>query len=323
MEEKYYFGNTLQIRGVEEYRLTEGKAAGMRMLQVRNGLGLEVTVSPERCADIARVIYKGDNLGYFSPTGHVAPAYYDGVGDGMLRSFTGGFLTTCGLTNVGVPCEDAGEALPLHGRISNQPAEHCWWTEEADEFVIHAKMRQGAMFQEKLELHRRIRIGKKKNQIKIEDCIRNCGEQETPCMILYHMNMGYPLLTEHAKLTIPSVRVEGRNELAKEYLESWDQIIEPGSMKEEVCYYHSFEKDGFARIYNPDLKKGVEIRFDAESLNCFVEWKMMGKYDYVLGLEPGNCYPNGRKAERERGALVTLPEGGEKHYAVEIQIVEE
>lgn len=66
VKEDYYFGNPDQIRGVEECYLLEGKADGVRIMRVRNGLGLEVTVCPDRCADITRVIFKGDNMGYFA-----------------------------------------------------------------------------------------------------------------------------------------------------------------------------------------------------------------------------------------------------------------
>ena len=45
------------VSGVEEYRLIGGKGDGMRLLQVRNGLGLEFTVSPDRAADITRLSY--------------------------------------------------------------------------------------------------------------------------------------------------------------------------------------------------------------------------------------------------------------------------
>ena len=40
-----YIGHPSQLSGVEEYRLIGGKGDGMRLLQVRNGLGLEFTVS--------------------------------------------------------------------------------------------------------------------------------------------------------------------------------------------------------------------------------------------------------------------------------------
>ena len=81
-----YIGNPMQIRGVEEHRLCGGKGDGMRLFQIRNGKGLEITVSADRCADISRLTYKGVNFGYFSPCGYVAPSYYDSVGAGFLKS---------------------------------------------------------------------------------------------------------------------------------------------------------------------------------------------------------------------------------------------
>jgi len=38
----------------------------------------------------------------------------------------------------------------------------------------------------------------------------------------------------------------------------------------------------------------------------FTQWKMLGKYDYVLGLEPSNCSIEGRLADRKKGVLKTL-----------------
>ena len=119
-----YTGHPNQICGVEKLRLSCGKGNGMRMLYVRNGKGLEFWISVDRCADISRLSFKGDNFGYFAPCGYVSPAYYDNTGDGFLNSFTAGFITTCGLENVGNACTDEGEKLPLHGSISNTPCEN-------------------------------------------------------------------------------------------------------------------------------------------------------------------------------------------------------
>ena len=52
-----YIGHHSQVFGVTESRLTGGKADGMRVLEVRNGKGLEFTVSLDRCADIPYLFY--------------------------------------------------------------------------------------------------------------------------------------------------------------------------------------------------------------------------------------------------------------------------
>ena len=103
MNQSAYYGHESQLFGVEEVRLQGGKGDGMRLLQVRNGKGLDFTVSADRCADISRLHFRGENCGFFSANGYVAPAYYDDKEAGWLKNFTAGFLTTCGL-------------LALHGR---------------------------------------------------------------------------------------------------------------------------------------------------------------------------------------------------------------
>lgn len=53
-----YIGHETQISGVEEHRLVGGKGDGMRLYEVCNGKGLEMTLSPDRNGDITRLRYK-------------------------------------------------------------------------------------------------------------------------------------------------------------------------------------------------------------------------------------------------------------------------
>ena len=60
-----YIGHPAQISGVEEVILAKGKGKGMTLLQVRNGLGLELVLSADRAMDIARVTFKAIILAIF------------------------------------------------------------------------------------------------------------------------------------------------------------------------------------------------------------------------------------------------------------------
>lgn len=318
-----YIGHESQLYGVEEHRLVGGRGDGMRLLQVKNGKGLEFTVSADRCADISRLSYRGINMGYFSPCGYVAPAYYDDKGVGFLKSFSAGFLTTCGLTAVGSPCEDQGEGLPLHGTIGNTPAEHIYWEHDEKGICVHAVIKDEGIFSHKLILYREIACSTEENVLIIRDKVVNHGDTESPVMLLYHMNMGYPLLSENAKLYIPSCEVMPRNDHAAEGLDAWQQMVPPQPRFEEQCYFHKFQDKGFAGIYNPDINQGLTISFDADKLQYFTEWKMMGERDYVLGLEPGNCHPDGRDKMRREGKLTVLAPGESVSYQVKVTMVEE
>lgn len=315
-----YIGHDTQYYGIEEHRLVGGKGDGMRLLEVNNGKGLEMTVSLDRCADISRLKFQGLNMSYFSPCGYVAPAYYDDKGANWLKSFTAGFLTTCGLQAVGSPCVDEGEELPLHGSLANFPAEQVYWTEENKELVIHAVVRDEGIFARKLRLIREIRISLEENEFTIIDKIVNTGDTVQPIEILYHMNMGYPLLDEDSIVEIPSVEVIPRDAHAAEDIENCLQMIKPETGYVERCYYHKFDKNGRASIYQPKTGHKLEMEFDEKELDGFVEWKMMGVRDYVLGLECGNCYPDGRDVMRKTGMLKFLEPGQTKEYKVKIKV---
>ncbi len=317
-----YIGHPAQISGAEEVILAKGKGKGMTLLQIRNGIGLEITLSADRAMDIARVALKGDNLGYFSPCGYVAPSFYDNRGSGFLKSFTAGFMTTCGLSAVGSPCTDNGEELPLHGTIANTPCENYSYEETETEITVKAQVRDAAIFSHQLVMEREYRISKTQNKVLLCDKIKNTGSSETPLEVLYHCNIGYPLLSENTVLDIPAVMTEPRNDHAKEGISDCLKVEKPQRGYEEMCYYHTLSC-GRVSAYNPDIKKRAAISFDVGELPYFTEWKMMGEHDYVLGLEPGNCLPDGRDVMRRKGLLEFLKPGEEKFHHIEFCFTEE
>ena len=146
------------------------------------------------------------------------------------------------------------------------------------------------------------------NSIIVSDSVTNEGEK-SPYMILYHCNMGYPLLDEESLVCIPNNGVVPRNDHAAEFIDTALNMENPQADYEECCYYYDVaEKNGLAHagIYSENIKKGVTLEYDKAKLPCFTEWKMMGKKDYVLGLEPGNCTPDGRDVLRKNGTLKFL-----------------
>ena len=318
-----YIGHDSQLFGIEEHRLIGGKGDGMRLYEVNNGKGLDLTVSPDRNGDITRLRYKGINMSYMSPCGYVAPAYYDSIGSNWLNSFTAGFLTTCGLNGVGTPCNDDGEDIPLHGSIANTPCDRAYWYEDDSmgrtDLVIKTVTNDETIFGRKLRLFREIRVSTKDNSFTVTDTVENTGDKTEPFEILYHMNMGYPLLDEDSIITIPSVEVIPRDDHAADDIANWMHMEKPTAHYRERCYYHRFDQaKTTVSIEQPKLGTKLSICFDPSDLDGFVEWKMMGVRDYVLGLECGNCYPDGRDVMRRTGMLKFIEPGECKTYSVTI-----
>src|SRR5512133_2249898 len=93
-----YTGNRSQLGGTRHYNLSDGPALNMRAIDVNTGAGLTYTVLPDRGMDISFASFRGTNLAFITPNGETHPAFYEPQGLGWLRTFTGGLLTTCGLT---------------------------------------------------------------------------------------------------------------------------------------------------------------------------------------------------------------------------------
>jgi hypothetical protein len=318
-----YVGNDLQVSGVEEYSLIGGKKEGMKIVHVRNGCGLDLYISLDRGGDLINLTYKGQNVNYLTPNGMVSSRYFDSHGEGWIKSFSAGFLTTCGLENVGTPNTDMGEELCLHGSRSQIPVDHWGFRENEKEIVVSSLLIDEGIFKRKWRVYRDLVISKQGNSFSISDRIVNTCGQEEPLEYLFHINFGYPLLTEKTEVYVASDQVRGRNAHAQEDIGNWQRMEKPQAGYEEKCYYHHMKsKEGTAALFNREAGFGACLAFDASVLDCFTEWKMMGYRDYVLGLEPGNCTPDGRSEMRKEGKLKFVPAGGEVTYQVGVRLLD-
>ena len=302
-KEKFYryAGSTEQLCGIKEYELKSGKAKGVKAFDVRNGAGLEYTVLSDRCLDISNLTFRGINCSYLSSTGVVAPEYNES-GTNFLNNFFAGFLTTCGLRNVGNACEEDGEVFNQHGRISNTPAEEVCvstdWMDDAPEMTISGKIREATFFKENLLLERKITCRFGENRIKISNVIENRGFKPEVLMLLLHFNIGYPLLDECSQFLSSSKEIIPRDAEATKGMNEYHRFQPPTRQYAEQVFYHDLNADGngdaLVAIVNPKLEIGVSFRFDKQQFTRFGQWKQMGEGEYILGIEPSNCYVGGR-----------------------------
>lgn len=309
-----YAGSPDQLFGVKTYRFSGGKSDQMRGADLYNKSGMELTILPDRGMDIASLKVKGVNLSFLSKTGFVSPAYYQEDGTkGFMRSFYGGFLTTCGLTYMGAACQDEGEALGLHGRISNIPSEefraYTDWNHEGCSIIAEGNMKQTEVFRENIVLKRRIALDSETNRLKIQDAIENCGLVEAPFMLLYHMNYGYPFISPECEIYLPSKKIQPRDEAAEKNKKQWNQIESPDDTAVEQVYFHEIEdrkSRGHYLLANRKKEIAIHVSYPMKQLPYFTQWKCNRSGEYVLGLEPGNCHVNGRAAARKEGILQYL-----------------
>ena len=321
-----YIGNTAQIGGSRHYILSEGRGRDMRAIDINTGAGLQYTVLPDRGMDISLASFKGHNLVYISYNGETHPAFYEPHGLGWLNTFAGGLLTTCGLTYLGAPVKDGDEELGLHGRYSTIPARQVAdlseWTRDEYNIELKGIIEEGRIFGTKLRMEREISSKQGQNSIRIKDTVTNAGFRESPYTILYHMNFGYPMLSEYSELIIDPVKTVPATPFASEGLNEFRSFIKPRANIAEQVYFHSMKADttGQANVSLQNKKLGIAItiKFNPDQLPYLTEWKMMGMGDYVLGLEPCNVPAKNRVALKKEEILPYLKAGESVTNNIEI-----
>jgi len=326
-----YSSDLRQFADIRLVTLDDGQERGVRAAEVRTGSGLDFTVLLDRGMDIGAAVYKGIPLAWQSGTGAAHPSRYEPGGLGWLRTFHGGLLALCGLTHVGFAnpavAPANGETLGLHGRIGTIPAydidiERDW---DADEprLKLHGTVDEVVLFGSKLRLKRTISFTPGAAEFKVHDRVYNFGGVPAPLMILYHCNLGYPIVSPDSTLTSPAVSVVPRDAEAETGHAVWNQMQEPTPGCKEQVYWHELpgtDQPLTASIYNEKLKVGVAIEF-SPSLTHLTEWKQMGFGDYTIGIEPGNCLPEGRVVAREKGYLQTLEPGAAATFTVVFRMI--
>ncbi|MCE5323682.1 aldose 1-epimerase family protein [bacterium] len=326
-------GDISQVGGARKIMFDDGPHKGVEAVEFRTGSGLNFTVVPGRGMDITIAEHNGRPLSWRTAAGELTPALYEEPGLGWLRSFPGGLVATCGLTYLGSPCEDMGESLGIHGRIANTPASNVYVDGEwyGDEYKMWAigKVRESRVFGENVTLRRKVSALLGESKLSIHDIVTNEGPRRTPHMILYHINGGFPALDEGSLFISPTLHAAPRDTDAEVDEEHFYRMDAPTAGFVERCYYHEMaaDPDGWvqAALINKNMPAGdvfgFYVRYNKSELPNFIEWKMNGTQEYVVGMEPANCLVEGRAKERERGTLQFLKPGESREYHIEIGVL--
>jgi len=323
-------GDVSQLVSTRAARLSDGNEDGVRIIDVRATGGLSAVILADRGLDLGPVWAAGHQVSWQSTTGVVHPAYFEERN--WLRSFHGGLLTTCGLQNVGLPSEDEGTSHGLHGRISNVPARNVIHrvVEEDGRLVaeVSGEMRETDVFGNDLLLRRRIRLPMGETVLHVEDEIVNRSFAPAAVLILYHVNLGYPVVADGARLIGPPADVVGRDEAAQAIIADHDRFASPRDGVREHVFEHRLRDPGAGpasiSVVNPTHGPtggiAVTVTWDTRQLPRLWQWRMLGPGMYVTGLEPANCGLAGRAAEREAGSLEMLEPGASRRSGVSIRI---
>jgi len=148
-------------------------------------------------------------------------------------------------------------------------------------------------------------------------------------MILYHFNIGWPIVGGGSRLLLRTAEVVPRDAEAEKDADQWHTFHAPTAGYAERCYFITPEPadEGtvVAALINEALNGGhgvgVTLKYSVKSLPKFVEWKMMGEGHYVVGLEPANCLIHPRSRLVEEDLLPVMAPGESRPYTIEVGVV--
>ncbi len=325
-------GDISTIAGLKPYTLFDGPERGVFAIDVWTGSGLQYTVVPDRGMNICNTKYRGIPLDWSSGTRLTSPFFYEAHGWNWLRSFHGGLVHTCGLSNVGEPCIDEdldydNKSFGGHGRISNTPAQELSWTADEENDTVRlrvkGKCKVVSALEENLLLERKILSELGEKSIFIQDSVTNLGFRKTPVLLLYHCNFGFPLLSEDVSLSIPAERAfdwDGNN------IEDFKKLKAPTNLNEDTVVYPELVDSSIEiKLFNEKLGNGgvgVYLKYNKSELPYLTLWKHYQKRAYVIGIEPGTCRVEGRVVEKKEKRAVVLDRDESIQISLEMGVID-
>ena len=328
--------NAAQLGGIETSIIDNGLGRGTRIAWINTGTGLRYKVVIDRAMDIADAFYNQHSLAWLSHAGVMPPQPFSGKGIDWIRTFGGGLITTCGLSHVGGPESDEYGERGLHGLVSNIPAEIESIIQPdpvADkmEMSITGIIKQTQVFGPILELRRTISGILGEAKIRIHDEVINRANTTTPHMMLYHCNLGWPLVDEGAEIVWEGAwQSRDGNPNNPIFREGNDFKTCPAPLEAhngggEEAAFIDIEADAEGRchcgIRNAALGIELAIRFQKSQLPWMTNWQHWGKGEYVTGIEPGTNPPIGQAKARAQNTLIQLAPGERLTYDLEIEVL--
>ena len=325
-----HVGDANQVFGLKCLEYLDGKAAMIRACEVDNASFMRFTVAESKGLDLLELSYKGMHYNFVSKASISSPWIADEQGMAYRGCLGAGFLYTAGLANVGGFCEEDGFYHCAHGAYKNIPARNVAlreeWQGDACTLHISGDVRDAQFFGRNLLLHREIHTVLGEKRLFLSDTIENQGFAPEQLMLLYHMNLGWPILDADARLYAPILKDEPLTAHTAESDHITEQMIAPIDGNSE--YLHALTlgaaQDGktLCMFYNPARGLGLYLRYSKQLLRYLIVWKCMVSGDYALGILPSNCKPLGRAAVRKDGDAQYIEPMQTLNTELEIGIVE-
>ena len=316
-------------------QLSPGHSAGMDCITVDTGTengGVVAAILPDRGMGLWKCWSNDIEFGWQSPVnGPVHPQNVpinDASGTGWLVGFDE-LVVRCGLQSNGAPefAENGSLRHPLHGRIANLAAHRLDIQIDVENGILDVVgiVSESRFLVYALELQTRYRFRVGSPVIEVIDTVTNRSSQTGSMQMLYHINVGQPVLQSGSSVHAAYRSLAPRDARAAESIETWNRCEGPSSGYREQVYFIDPIADeqswSEAMLASADGAFGFAVHFDTRTLPYMSLWKNTVAVEdgYVVGLEPATGFPNVRSFEERNGRVVALQGGESKTFRLKLQ----
>ena len=301
---------------------TDASAGGVgRVLDVRVMGGIDLEVWPDRGLDIGPAWYRGTPLAWTSPVPCGASLDVTRGADWLGR-FRGGLVTTCGTDNVGPATARSG----LHGRHSHLPATDVRHSTSRDGDAVVCRVtgtiEDVSMFGRRVLVHRTIETRTDSPLVLLRDLVENVGWTATAVPVLYHVNLGAPLVRPGTRVRCASERTQEREPAP--WVPDPTLLPEPLDGPEEAVFEHVRPRaeDGWGRVEvgHPDDDLTAVVRWSVASLPRLYQWVWPARRGWGLGIEPSNAALSGPEQQAPGSGAPLLVAGASVTTEVSVSL---
>jgi galactose mutarotase-like enzyme len=238
-------------------------------------------------------------------------------------------VARCGLVSNGAPEFDAQGRLRhgLHGRIANLPAHalEVALDETAGTVTLTGAVDETRFLMHALRLHVSLTLHADRPRVSWTDVVENLSDRPTTMQMLYHVNLGPPLLGAGAELVADVEELAPRDDASAADVPTWSGFDAPSAGRSEQAHFARIRPDAAGRaealLVAADRRQAARLSWRADTLPCFTLWKNQGGLadGYVTGLEPGTNFPNQRGFEESQGRVVPLAPGASVRFDIELE----
>jgi hypothetical protein len=163
--------------------------------------------------------------------------------------------------------------------------------------------------------------------LRISDTLINRSDYKREFQVIYHGNLGPPLLGQASRFVAPVKQVSPFDANAARDLANWTIYRGPTEhFGEEVFNIVPYARANGATtvmLRNALSDRGVRIDYSVKELPHLTLWKNTDtlKEGYVTGIEPGTGYSYPRSFERTRGRVPTLAAGASQSFTIEYSVL--